>query len=183
MARSKAAHPRSRGENDDGDRGQRLERGSSPLTRGKRRRLLWLGLWRLAHPRSRGENLAEATEDSTVAGSSPLTRGKPGATVIDSADERLIPAHAGKTRGGYGGCGGKAAHPRSRGENRWWSRLAPSGSGSSPLTRGKRRLHRPGLARTGLIPAHAGKTSRAFSIRMYMPAHPRSRGENSPPMP
>ena len=54
------------------------------------------------------------------------------------------------------------------------------GGGSSPLTRGKlppcsHLQHTPGL-----IPAHAGKTSR-WSCRWCLPgAHPRSRGENLP---
>ena len=51
--------------------------------------------------------------------------------------------------------------------------------GSSPLTRGKRGLHRPGPARAGLIPAHAGKTSGAVPRLAPTRAHPRSRGENS----
>ena len=51
--------------------------------------------------------------------------------------------------------------------------------GSSPLTRGKRRRDRlPGRVR-GLIPAHAGKTVARSRARWPLPAHPRSRGENS----
>ena len=51
--------------------------------------------------------------------------------------------------------------------------------GSSPLTRGKQPdvRHRRGL--TGLIPAHAGKTSASTWTRFAPRAHPRSRGENS----
>ena len=53
--------------------------------------------------------------------------------------------------------------------------------GSSPLTRGKQPdvRHRRGL--TGLIPAHAGKTAHGRRHRHRPRAHPRSRGENSPP--
>ena len=50
--------------------------------------------------------------------------------------------------------------------------------GSSPLTRGKRPPAADRLRRLGLIPAHAGKTSRLCSFRSPRPAHPRSRGEN-----
>ena len=50
------------------------------------------------------------------------------------------------------------AHPRSRGENR-------------PLRRWRHR-------RMGLIPAHAGKTTRTRTSPWSRPAHPRSRGEN-----
>ena len=92
--------------------------GSSPLTRGKLSRfstyLLECRLipahagkttmWILfvseltAHPRSRGENLSTRQRVHCVTGSSPLTRGKRGNSNVQSIDDRLIPAHAGKTR-------------------------------------------------------------------------------------
>ena len=50
--------------------------------------------------------------------------------------------------------------------------------GSSPLTRGK-PSYRHGIPRvTGLIPAHAGKTSGPGVATTVGRAHPRSRGEN-----
>ena len=50
--------------------------------------------------------------------------------------------------------------------------------GSSPLTRGKpRRLPRDRRG-VGLIPAHAGKTSKRVHWGRHPGAHPRSRGEN-----
>ena len=51
--------------------------------------------------------------------------------------------------------------------------------GSSPLTRGKRPRKRPGKRPSGLIPAHAGKTTQWYADWPYCPAHPRSRGENT----
>ena len=51
-------------------------------------------------------------------------------------------------------------------------------NGSSPLTRGKRQAHLPGARASGLIPAHAGKTTRAACRPPGIRAHPRSRGEN-----
>ena len=51
--------------------------------------------------------------------------------------------------------------------------------GSSPLTRGKRRLRRGRAQRHGLIPAHAGKTRGATNDARRRGAHPRSRGENT----
>ena len=94
------------------------DRGSSPLTRGKRTRAAFpptatglipahagktvggLRCWqeRGAHPRSRGENAYFDWVATIDEGSSPLTRGKQ--PLIDRffVDERLIPAHAGKTR-------------------------------------------------------------------------------------
>ena len=195
------AHPRSRGENAAGRRARTQGLGSSPLTRGKRRHGRSLSPMRglipahagktlpedaaristQAHPRSRGENGDECGGIFTVPGSSPLTRGKP--VKLDTGASRggLIPAHAGKTP--HGPTSGRCswAHPRSRGENGYsWSTSSTS-SGSSPLTRGK---HLPGghaSITQGLIPAHAGKTGHVSGWPGIPRAHPRSRGENSPP--
>ena len=51
-------------------------------------------------------------------------------------------------------------------------------AGSSPLTRGKRAGHARPATRSGLIPAHAGKTSPTRARTVTWRAHPRSRGEN-----
>ena len=192
------AHPRSRGENGRAVVGHRCRYGSSPLTRGKRR---WAGgvpsvcglipahagktyrrcrRWSMpwAHPRSRGEN--DYTTPSTVAlsGSSPLTRGKQVGKLFDARPRRLIPAHAGKTSLEEHGDKVHAAHPRSRGENRSGGMPRAAASGSSPLTRGKRSIREDERTMTGLIPAHAGKTSRRADRAGQSRAHPRSRGEN-----
>ena len=93
-------------------------------------------------------------------------------------DRRLIPAHAGKTSTPDFGSGHLGAHPRSRGENAAHDCLAPGGSGSSPLTRGKLEQLHPGLVTARLIPAHAGKTTYRAGVQLTARAHPRSRGEN-----
>ena len=98
-----------------------------------------------------------------TAGSSPLTRGKP-----------PTPCSALAATG---------AHPRSRGENPSEIPFLESRAGSSPLTRGKRRLRRGRAQRHGLIPAHAGKTTWHDPRGLHRTAHPRSRGENTPPGP
>ena len=117
-ATDRAAHPRSRGENEDYMCDPAFEDGSSPLTRGKlaiatRRsaavRLIPAHagktsscalsfLTRAAHPRSRGENLSTRRKPQALSGSSPLTRGKPAGSFSPGISRRLIPAHAGKTR-------------------------------------------------------------------------------------
>ena len=51
-------------------------------------------------------------------------------------------------------------------------------NGSSPLTRGKRTHGARRGPRSGLIPAHAGKTQRTPLGSPPPEAHPRSRGEN-----
>ena len=153
------AHPRSRGENTFPAVDAITRAGSSPLTRGKppgtnvfmmRVRLIpahagktqptpCISCFTSAHPRSRGENLAAVAARGDPAGSSPLTRGKQGHLHVRFLRARLIPAHAGKTRGlpGVGSSG--EAHPRSRGENPSVYRSIMRFLGSSPLTRGKRR--------------------------------------------
>ena len=93
-------------------------------------------------------------------------------------NERLIPAHAGKTRASVGPVVTVTAHPRSRGENFAKSLPAFCPMGSSPLTRGKRRHGLFARVRERLIPAHAGKTTSREPNRADTWAHPRSRGEN-----
>ena len=115
---SRRAHPRSRGENGGSSRDWSAAQGSSPLTRGKRRCRVRVGLgpglipahagkttnrrsaptrhW--AHPRSRGENRQQGLEARRKQGSSPLTRGKPRPLGLPARTGGLIPAHAGKTR-------------------------------------------------------------------------------------
>ena len=50
--------------------------------------------------------------------------------------------------------------------------------GASPLTRGKLRAQDGSADHLGLIPAHAGKTTRNRYPQFHTKAHPRSRGEN-----
>ena len=134
------AHPRSRGENVKAKLSLSERVGSSPLTRGKRgaggQRRDRQGLIPAhagktattpmksvragAHPRSRGENRRTASLILPPWGSSPLTRGKLQGHGLRQVTCRLIPAHAGKTLGENTYNAIKAAHPRSRGENRIW---------------------------------------------------------------
>ena len=173
-------------------------KGSSPLTRGKRpaphvghadSRLIPAHAGKThkpnrprysptAHPRSRGENAVVGGEGDKGDGSSPLTRGKPRGHRRPEADEGLIPAHAGKTRRCPARPASTWAHPRSRGENHCSGSGEDHVAGSSPLTRGKRDLRRIEREAIGLIPAHAGKTSRSSPSSQASRAHPRSRGEN-----
>ena len=116
------AHPRSRGENAFSLVKLPLKAGSSPLTRGKpivdlsehpELRLIpahagktWSRAIEAAslsaHPRSRRENMTVWGSNGVDVGSSPLTRGKHGDWEERRMRIRLIPAHAGKTRGAYG---------------------------------------------------------------------------------
>ena len=111
------AHPRSRGENFACGAAIAKNVGSSPLTRGKpacggrsqeTRGLIPAHAGKTevtdhaapsgrAHPRSRGENSPLPYVVPRRQGSSPLTRGKPQARRGGTCNQRLIPAHAGKT--------------------------------------------------------------------------------------
>ncbi len=173
---SQAAHPRSRGVDCPRVRSRRVRRGSSPLTRGRRRcschsqRLHRLipahagsTCWRCggrragtAHPRSRG------VDDATA-----------GAAVLAG---RLIPAHAGSTHPPPAPGQEAGAHPRSRGVDRRPTMRKRRPMGSSPLTRGRQVLASAADDSAGLIPAHAGSTSATRSPTTPTPAHPRSRG-------
>ena len=168
IARSRPAHPRSRGENQVFRCNTNEKSGSSPLTRGKRltgaggatgaglipahagktRRDAHLRDAPRAHPRSRGENRASPMIQLGGDGSSPLTRGKPDLGAYLEMGLRLIPAHAGKTLSPPAPTTVTWAHPRSRGENSNVGPGAPVAFGSSPLTRGK---HFPTCAFTAQI--------------------------------
>ena len=197
-ARSRPAHPRSRGENVSDDGTQSRARGSSPLTRGKRsvvsedvghNGLIPAHAGKTipgacapgvsgAHPRSRGENTKSPTRYHWYHGSSPLTRGKRAWLQRWIGCGRLIPAHAGKTSQRGGPLFYSEAHPRSRGENPDSCKPGVYCVGSSPLTRGKPILAAGLAAGVGLIPAHAGKTPGPRVSLRRSEAHPRSRGEN-----
>ena len=71
------------------------------------------------------------------------------------------------------------AHPRSRGENFTSGSRTERPTGSSPLTRGKLQGAGEAALDGGLIPAHAGKTSKRSLRSPISRAHPRSRGENT----
>ena len=172
------AHPRSRGENNLSEDDSSFWRGSSPLARGKLRRLpsssLRSGLIparagktirpqtsspkAAAHPRSRGENRSARDTGGSSQGSSPLARGKLLACAAGVLWRGLIPARAGKTGALLYLLRRSTAHPRSRGENSVADVVTGLAPGSSPLARGKSSAH------SGTPPASS--------------AHPRSRGEN-----
>ena len=160
LAVSNWAHPRSRGENRLVHWPTRQVMGSSPLTRGKHRVTSVFDLTKRlipahagktmhvstreargeAHPRSRGENRHRSVTSISFVGSSPLTRGKRFLYQTYHRKERLIPAHAGKTRPFLAYFLSGRAHPRSRGENRSSIQSRRPVGGSSPLTRGKRPM-------------------------------------------
>ena len=176
------AHPRSRGENLYEAMRDGKVSGSSPLTRGKPGPF---GAWRpkLGLIPAHAGKTVESESEGDISAAHPRSRGEnpaPGRAAGPPAG--LIPAHAGKTirRGDAGSDTG--AHPRSRGENARPSSSARAITGSSPLTREKRPSGPPQRRGPGLIPAHAGKTRSRSPLGTRPRAHPRSRGENGPPL-
>ena len=152
------AHPRSRGENTIGRKRIQISTGSSPLTRGKPDEAkAWEG-WGGLIPAHVGKTEKVTGECYPYPGSSPLTRGKPPSIPRPRSSPGLIPAHAGKTSSTHPWSSPHRAHPRSRGENVSADVLIARHSGSSPLTRGKRRSILSRRSSGRLIPAHAGKT-------------------------
>ena len=131
------AHPRACGENWEMGEKFELPQGSSPRMRGKRFQFFECcyerglipahagktvplvvvhGMPR-AHPRACGENAFSENALTDGGGSSPRMRGKQGSGGPRSPELRLIPAHAGKTKGGKQNADRKRAHPRACGEN------------------------------------------------------------------
>ena len=91
------AHPRSRGENQERDHDGHRPRWLIPAHAGKTTGRTYRSTCSTAHPRSRGENSMHSPSVRRMRGSSPLTRGKRGIGELLERNNRLIPAHAGKT--------------------------------------------------------------------------------------
>ena len=131
-----------------------------------------------AHPRVGGENLVETSLLASCPGSSPRGRGKLDGELLGQVDDGLIPAWAGKTLAASGCAAGCGAHPRVGGENLACALPSAVTQGSSPRGRGKPDLDQSQTLVLRLIPAWAGKTSRAVCVSENRAAHPRVGGEN-----
>ena len=174
--------------------------GSSPHTRGARRRrspprpaegiipayagsTAFCGvapIIRPDHPRIRGEHEPDAVRLVGSSGSSPHTRGAPRPTVGGAGDRRIIPAYAGSTFAVRRPRWKARDHPRIRGEHM----TRPPGSikhrGSSPHTRGARGCGRAHPREMRIIPAYAGSTDAGEAAGQALSDHPRIRGEHTP---
>ena len=177
--RCRRAHPRSCGENLAIWFQSWVCNGSSPLTRGKLPRDDRAAAVGRLIPTHAGRTCVRYAGCRRSRAHPPLTRGKLKLPAIQYERLGLIPAHAGKTSPPYGEPCATGAHPHSRGENAIAVSIAISGSGSSPLTRGKLAPRADLLRKVRLIPAHAGKTYRCDLTNGFCAAHPRSRGENA----
>ncbi len=179
-------------------RGIALLTGRSPLTRGRlgHTQLAWQDLgsipahagktaWCMAtasaswvDPRSRGEDRPRKGNPGRVWGRSPLTRGRQADELPIGWRGGSIPAHAGKTCIRGTAAGEHQVDPRSRGEDTEMVSSGVTGTGRSPLTRGRPVAARHQRAQLGSIPAHAGKTRTAWPGSRHRRVDPRSRGED-----
>ena len=151
------------------------------------------------HPRIRGEHSHSIVKPSERGGSSPHTRGAPQSRRRPSCRSGIIPAYAGSTHHlssrrittgiipAYAGSTMTSElnsrlvrdHPRIRGEHTFHSCTTSYGPGSSPHTRGARRLDAEHHHRIGIIPAYAGSTASPRFGLCWGWDHPRIRGEHS----
>mgnify|MGYP000900204535 CR=1 FL=1 len=108
-------------------------------------------------------------------------RGKLKDILLMTAFWRITPAHAGKTNVPAALFLRGSDHPRACGENpmRRQSRFATSGS--PPRMRGKPISQIFACLKFRITPAHAGKTTCAWTVPISIADHPRACGENSLP--
>ena len=110
------------------------------------------------HPRACGENSLRTHRRQRRRGSPPRMRGKPSKSYAYNSRVRITPAHAGKTPPRVGAGQLTGDHPRACGENLRTLRAVILLSGSPPRMRGKHCPFCSYKYRTGITPAHAGKT-------------------------
>ena len=176
--RSRAVHPRSRGEHEHLSPPPKTCSGSSPLARGTHR--VPERRWRIdrfiparagntgaertvlvrqpVHPRSRGEHGGSFGGSFSGSGSSPLARGTPPRLRRDLELHRFIPARAGNTSCPCCVSWWATVHPRSRGEHLSRGTLPFHAAGSSPLARGTPPIWAARARLQRFIPARAGNT-------------------------
>ena len=171
-------HPRIRGEHGTAKKNSPNSNGSSPHTRGAHvhvrlrndiARIIpaYAGSTRASaasfcheadHPRIRGEHCPRGAGPVGVDGSSPHTRGAPSSSHTFVPHSGIIPAYAGSTSCAWGVSHFLADHPRIRGEHARVDELVAETLGSSPHTRGARRVAGLSSCRSRIIPAYAGST-------------------------
>ncbi|RYQ51536.1 hypothetical protein PG1604B_1278 [Bifidobacterium pseudolongum subsp. pseudolongum] len=130
------------------------------------------------HPRTCGANLDGGVETAWLGGSSPHMRGKRGLLTEGDIVDGIIPAHAGQTFYRPPAHHGRPDHPRTCGANSSRSNTSTFKNGSSPHMRGKPARLAPPVARSRIIPAHAGQTPMLLPRPMKNPDHPRTCGAN-----
>ena len=129
------------------------------------------------HPRGCGEKEGIGDALGRGRGSSPRVRGKGLAERKWSGAIGIIPAGAGKSRGGAPWKGASWDHPRGCGEKGFGVCVAGWRGGSSPRVRGKGGAVDDACAPGGIIPAGAGKRPPPQHPSNPSKDHPRGCGE------
>ena len=130
------------------------------------------------HPRVCGEHPERHHPIHPRHGSSPRVRGTRHATQRAGRERRFIPACAGNTATGSGGCPRPPVHPRVCGEHGDSHAGATCLTGSSPRVRGTLPSHRHPTRHRRFIPACAGNTDKGGKGCYHVPVHPRVCGEH-----
>ena len=113
------------------------------------------------HPRACGAHRLLHTPHPLHEGSSPRMRGSRKIRQPNKRCNGIIPAHAGLTAVSPSMRSARWDHPRACGAHVRRRSGAFESMGSSPRMRGSRRAARDNLEAIGIIPAHAGLTSRS----------------------
>ena len=130
------------------------------------------------HPRACGANFSITVLLCVSFGSSPRMRGKRRPRLCMGGPLRIIPAHAGQTRGWSPSRSLCPDHPRACGANCFPALWFPALTGSSPRMRGKRSFLCILTAGIRIIPAHAGQTPADDTASPRRSDHPRACGAN-----
>ena len=131
------------------------------------------------HPRACGAHSPRATAGCVTKGSSPRMRGSHRPLLRLDALRGIIPAHAGLTGGDTMNERFAEDHPRACGAHEGYAYELVSMGGSSPRMRGSLIPRKEEKRNEGIIPAHAGLTSRGFSAAWQTGDHPRACGAHS----
>jgi len=132
------------------------------------------------HPRERGERSTTAALLSGADGSSPRARGTGPHDHRIGAGRRFIPASAGNGPSVQASASLSAVHPRERGERLRAAFRTIDHDGSSPRARGTVQIVGDMKCGARFIPASAGNGAGQYLLSLFVPVHPRERGERTP---
>ena len=148
-----------------------------PRTRGEKQLPRMPPRLQYHHPRTRGEKVVSFWDSGIFLGSPPHTRGKGLCRRKRHTQDRITPAHAGKSHFPEAITFFDGDHPRARGEKPTIFLLGENEIESPPRTRGKAPSVSSSVSVSGITPAHAGKRSWYSSYDTPSKDHPRTRGE------
>ena len=132
------------------------------------------------HPRACGEKGAFGDYEYSISGSPPRVRGKEFFVCDALISVGITPARAGKRNAASRAAESVGDHPRACGEKVRKGFFHYERKGSPLRVRGKVDPSEMGDGWSGITPARAGKSGRAFPCDPADGDHPRACGEKSP---